>query len=155
MSETEQLAELTVKDRLNFPYLLANQILTFQKSILALEFSEQEIRESVEGFTHMLPEAWKDDKFKQDLEQAKTTEKIDLRPRVAAGVKLSVEACKELGIKAIEEKEVIDYYKIFQACIDLLYRRKLLTKVHRVEVLEGVDFDTVAIPAVLEGDVSR
>jgi len=69
MSEVFE-AELTLKDRLNFPYLLANQILTFQKAILNLEFSEREIREAIEGLVHLIPQAWKDEQFGKDMKKA-------------------------------------------------------------------------------------
>lgn len=154
MSEKEAEAQLTLKDRLNFPYILANQILTFQKAILALDYSDREIEESIKGFIHLIPEAWKDDQFRKDLEDAKSMRQVDKRPMVRAGVRLDEATCKVLGIPAIVEEEAVDYYRVFQACIDLLCRRDMLGKIHRVEVLEGVDFDTVAIPAVLPSDVS-
>lgn len=146
MSEFE--AELTVKDRLNFPYLLANQILTFQKAILNMEYSEYEIREAIEGFIHLIPESWKDDKFQEEQDGAIIERKRDLRPSFC-GLTASEQFCKTHGITAFEDEKVFDYYKLFQACVNLLSRRGLLSRKHRVEVLEDVDFDEVAIPAVL------
>lgn len=47
MTEKEQLPNLTVRDKLNVPYLLATQILTFRKAILnAGEHSKEEIEEA-------------------------------------------------------------------------------------------------------------
>jgi len=155
MSQKEFEAQLTLKDRLNFPYLLANQILTFQKAILNLEFSEREIREAIEGFVHLIPEAWKDEKFKEALDEAKVKQKIDKRPLVAGNIRMSEATCLQLGFQPFEEKEVVDYYKMFQACINLLDRKKMLSRIARIEELESIDFDTVTEDALRKGDISH
>jgi len=72
--------------------------------------------------------------------------KVDKRPFVVPSVRLSEELCLELGVPSYVEETEVNYFQYFQACINLLQRRGLLTKIHRVEMLEGVDFDTVAIP---------
>jgi len=153
LSEKELEGELTLKDRLNFSYLLANQILTFQKAILNLEFSEREIREAIEGFVHLIPKNWKDDQWKEEIEAAKIKKKIDVRPEFC-GVKPSLEYCKENGVPIFKEKETFDYYKMFQACINLLDRKKMLSRVMRIEELEGIDFESVAETEILESDFS-
>lgn len=154
MSSQEFEAQLTLKDRLNFPYLLANQILTFQKAILNLEYSEREIREAIEGFVHLIPNPWKDEAWQKDFEEAVITRKKDLRPIVAGNIRMSEETCKELGIEAFKEEKVFDYYKMFQACIDLLNRKKMLSKVVHIEQLEGIDFDAITEDAFCESDFS-
>lgn len=128
MSESEHgefEAQLTLKDRMNFPYLFANQILTFQKALLAEEYSEREIQEAIKGFVNMIPSTWEDDKFKQDLETASRKVEVDVRPVVVPGIRLNPEVCEELGLPTVEVEEEIDYYKMFRACIDLLDRRGL------------------------------
>lgn len=133
-------AQLTLKDRLNFPYLLANQILTFQRSILNLEFSEREIRESIESFVHLIPDAWKDDKFTKELDEASINKQIDVRPSFC-GVKPSVDYCQENGIPFFREQKTFNHYKMFSACINLLNRRAMLAKVNPVQELLEIDFD--------------
>ena len=144
MKENE--APLTLKDRVDFPYILANQMLTFQKALLAEEFSEREIQETILGFVHVIPDTWKDNEFRKELEVAEKKVKVDKRPFVVPSVRLSEELCLELGVPSYVEETEVNYFQYFQACINLLQRRGLLTKIHRVEMLEGVDFDTVAIP---------
>lgn len=154
MSEVKgEEAQLSIKDRLNFPYILANQILTFQKSILAEEHSEREIEESIKSFVNLLPDSWKDEQFNEDLEKAKTKRKVDKRPQVTATIRMAEETCNELGIPAFVEEEAIDYYSLFQACINLLDRKKLLSRVRRVEKLEGIDFEHPENNEVLEGEI--
>lgn len=144
MSESTQYeAQLTLKDRLNFPYLLANQILTFQRALLALEFSEREIRETIEGFVHMIPESWKDDEFKKDMKKATIILKIDMRPKFC-GQRATVEVCEELGIPTFKEKTTFDYYDLFQACMNLLQRRRMLSKTNPVEQMSYIELEKIA-----------
>lgn len=140
MSDKSSEASLTVKDRLNFPYLLANQILTFQRSILNLEFSAREIRESIEGFVHLIPVEWKDEEFNTDIENALIKQAIDIRPEFC-GSTATLEFCKENGIEPYKYKETFDYYMMFQACINLLNRRGMLSKINPVQELEGFSFE--------------
>jgi len=136
LSETQYEAQLTLKDRLNFPYLLANQILTFQRSLLALEFSERQIRETIEGFVHMIPETWKDKKFNEDMKKATILRKIDKRPKFC-GLPATLETCEELGIEPFKEVTSFDYYDLFQAVINLLERRGLMSRRSFTEKMLG------------------
>lgn len=144
MSE-EFEAQLTLKDRLNFPYLLANQILTFQKAILNLEYSEREIKEAIEGFVHLIPESWKDDKWKKEIKAAETVEEVDMRKEWCG---------RKIGEPKIEKQKSFDHYKMFQACINLLDRKKMLSRVMRIEELEGIDFESVTETEILESNFS-
>jgi len=151
MSELE--ANLTVRDRINYNYILANQILTFQKAILALEdASAREIIESVEGLLHMIPENYKDEKFKQELEEAKIVRIIDNRP-MNCGVKISEELCRAMGIEPYIKEEILDPFKAFYACINLLQRlgkldRPEYTERMTMEKIEGEMIDDLKIDEV-------
>lgn len=136
MSE-EFTAELTLKDRLNYPYLLANQILTFQKSILNMEYPTSVIREAIEGFVHLIPESWKDEKFLDDIKKAMKKEPKDNRPIVAGNLRMNEETCKALGIEPFVAVDAFDYYMMFQACVDLLDRRGLTSKRTYTEKMTG------------------
>jgi hypothetical protein len=144
MSRGEFEAQLTLKDRLNFPYLLANQILTFQKAILNMEYSEREIKEAIEGFVHLIPENWKDDKWKKEIGAAETVEKVDNRKEWCG---------RKIGKPKIEEHKTFDYYKMFQACINLLDRKKMLSRTVLIEELESIDFDAVTEDALRKSDL--
>jgi len=153
LSETDHEAQLSLKDRINFPYLLANQILTVQKSILVADTSiasNREIREAIKCLVHLIPNSWKDKAFEKDLKKAEITEQIDMRPHFC-GLSASVKFCEELGLTPYKEKVSFDYYKVFQACIDLLQRKQMLTKIQRVEKLEGIIFEELEDAAILEG----
>ena len=157
MSERPHEADLTLKERVNFPYLLANQILTIQKAFLVAdssEKSEREKRDAILGFVYLMPKAWKDGKFKKEMEDAKIKLKRDKRPRVAIHVRMSEKICKQLGIPAFVEEITFDYYKVFQACMNLLNRKKMLSKIVLIEELESIDFESIEEDAVLESDFS-
>lgn len=132
MIESEFEAQLTLKDKLNFPYLLANQILTFQRSILNLEFSEREIKESIAGFVHLIPENWKDEDWGKEIKAAKIIQEVDVR-KEWCGLKI--------GKPIIEKHESFDYYKMFQACINLLERRGMISKVIMTDKFTGQKYD--------------
>jgi len=151
VAEAQNEAQLTLKDRLNMPYLIANQILTFQKALLALEYSEREIREAIEGLIHMIPDSWKDETFRKDMENAKVKVKVDARPDWC-GLKASKEFCEKHGIASEVEEEGVDWYKAFQACVNLLDRRGMLTKNQVIEQLEGVSYE-FADTEVLDSDI--
>jgi len=143
MSEAPREADLTLKERVNFPYLLANQILTIQKAFLVAdssEISEREKRDAILGFVYLIPNTWKDKKFEKEIKEAIIKQKKDRRPRVAGNIRMSKEVCKELGIPAFVEKETFDYYKMFQACMNLLERKQYLSKIVRIEELENIEF---------------
>jgi len=141
LSEKEFEAELTLKDRLNFPYLLANQILTFQKAILNLEYSEREIRDAIESFVHLIPQNWKDEKFEEELKAAIIKKQIDVRMEFC-GVKPHLDYCKDNGIEPFKEQETFDYYKMFQACINLLDRKGMISKIITTDKITGVRYET-------------
>lgn len=136
MSETE-IPNLTIRDKLNAPYLLASQILTVQKAVLNTEFSKEEIKEAVMGLLALIPDTWKDKEFEDELEKAKVTIKIDVRP-MWCGVRGSLEYCKKAGIEPYKYKTSFDSFKVFHACINLLQRRGLMSEVTRIEKTEGV-----------------
>jgi len=139
MSQQVDAEQLTLRNRVNFPYILANQMLTFQRALLALEFSEREVRECVEGFVSLIPSEWKDDTFNDALAKSLIETKIDIRPRFC-GQPATEEVCKELGVPAFKIETRVDYYDRFAACIDLLNRRGLISEKTKTEKVEGVRY---------------
>jgi len=139
-TNNQELPTLTIKDKLNFPYLIATQILTFQKSLLNTAYSDKEVREAVQGLVELIPDGWKDKDWKKDVKAAVEVTMIDRRPLVAGRLRVSEEVCKELGIPAFEKTESTEPYKLFHACINLLNRRGLISQVARTEKIDGKPF---------------
>jgi len=86
------------------------------------------------------------------MKKAQIKNEIDVRPSFC-GVQPSVEYCNQNGITPFKEEKTFDYYKMFQACINLLDRKKMLSKVVRIEELEGIDFATITEDALRESNL--
>ena len=139
MSEKEVEAQLTLKDRLNYPYFIGHAILTNNKAILS-EYSEKQIIEATKNLRSLIPESWEDEKFKEDLEKAQIKKKTDIRPFVAGNTRMSEEACKEHGIPCFKEEKSFDYEKLRMACINLFDRRGLTARRIFTERVTGKTF---------------
>ena len=138
---TKEMLALTIKDRLNFPYLIARQIITYQQAILTTEHSEREIQEAINGLVELVPDSWKGEEWKKETKEAKIKRKIDIRPIVAGNIRMSEEVCKELGIPAFREEEGWDSNKLFHCVINLLDRRGLISRKTKYEDIPGEPFN--------------
>ena len=152
MSQFDQEASLTLKDRINFPYILANQILSFQKASASIDYDEQQVQDIIKGFVHALPTTWKDKAFTDQIKDASKEREIDNRPKFC-GISASKIFCEIHKIEVTKKVTIIDYYKVYQACMDLLDRMKMLSNIHRVEELEDIDFDKPNESAFLESNL--
>ncbi|MEM3549937.1 MAG: hypothetical protein QXQ94_07035 [Candidatus Bathyarchaeia archaeon] len=126
-----QLPNLTIKDKINYPYILANALLKFQEAIIKAEgeLSEQEVREAALCLFNMIPKTWYDEKFIKDVKKATFKVKVDVR-KEWCGVKV--------GQPKYEKVEEINPYRLVNACVNLLERRELISKKERIEKVEGV-----------------
>lgn len=136
MSEASKQYEsqgLTLGDRLNYPYILANAILSFETAIVKNEgeYSEQEIYEASQGLYYLLPRAWsvKDNQFEKDIEEAKYIQLIDNR-KFWCG--------RRIGKPQWREVERFNPYKLFHASINLLNRRGMLSKKKIYEIMSDL-----------------
>jgi len=120
-------AQLQIKDRLPYNFLIAQMILTFQKAILNIQYSAEELREATEGFVNMIPKPWKDDEFFQDLREAQILIPVDTRP-VFCEVPASDRYCQRHQIETQRYVKSFDYMKVFNAVVNLLDRRHMLLK---------------------------
>jgi len=118
---------LTLKDRINYAYILSKQLLTIQSAILARE--EGEIKESIDGLVSIIPTAYKDPLFFKDLKKTKTQ---TLVYDYWCGIKLEETA---------KEKPSENYYSKLQACTDLLQRRGMLSRTRWREIATGKEWN--------------
>jgi hypothetical protein len=135
-SQKEIEAQLTLKDRLNYPYYLGDAILTRSRSILKENFSEREIIEATENLRALIPKSWEDEEFIKAIKEAEITKKVDIRPSFC-GIKPPVEYCEENGITIFREEKSFDYRKLYSACINLLDRRALTAGRKYVQKMTG------------------
>ena len=142
MSEETEIGTLTVREKLNMPYLLAKQIITFQQAILLPpENSRSTVEEAINGLVELIPDTWKDDEWIKEIEKAKEEIIWDVRPWVAGDVYMNEEACNRLGIPAYVTEEVKNPNKMFHAVVNLLYRKGLMSQITRIEKTLGEGWD--------------
>lgn len=97
------------------------------------------------GLKNLLPTRWEDEQFKKDIGEAVTKIKLDVRPKFA-GVRMDRELCEKKGIEVEQEVDVLDYFKVLKACIDLLDRLGMLSKREYTEAPTGMPFGENALP---------
>jgi hypothetical protein len=129
-------AQLTMRDRLPYHFLLSQMILTFQKAVLNIQYSAEEIREAVEAFVNMIPMAWRDQEFQKDLQAAEVLMHEDLRPSFC-DIPADKEYCQAIGIPTDRLVKTFDYFKVFNAVINLLNRKHMLLKPQYKEIMTG------------------
>jgi len=129
-------ARLTIRDRLPINLILTNAIITIQKSILNIDYSEEELREAVMGFVAMIPDDLKDQGFNDELDMARQVRPVNTRPEFC-GIPARDEYCEAKGIPTQILVETFDYFKVFHACFNLLHRKKMLLKVQPKEIFTG------------------
>lgn len=132
----EYEANLTLRDRINHPYLVANQILSYQNIIQNPELAEDVREKAIIGLKNIIPEAWYDNTFNAEMKKAKITEEIDVRP-LWCGRRLSVDFCEKNKYPIMEEIKTWDTDKVLHACINLLYRLGVLTRKSFTEKFTG------------------
>lgn len=129
-------AKLTMRDRLPINFIYTNAIITIQKSILNIQYSGEEIREAIQGFVAMIPDALKDQQFNEEMEAAKRIVLVDNRP-VFCGSPASDDYLKRKGINPIGKVETFDYFQVLHACFNLLMRKQMLLKNQPKEIFTG------------------
>lgn len=126
MSTKDSDISLTIGDKINWPFILANAILKFQESITKPEGmqSPQQVREAALVIYNMIPASWYviDQLFTEDLENAITKIEVDTRV-IWCGVR-----CGNLEDHPPRTEEVLDPYRLVNACVNLLDRRGYISK---------------------------
>lgn len=131
--------KLTLKDRINYNYLLGVAILTLQRSISTLDKSDREIRESVALLVDMIPSPWKDSQFNKEYKEAVIVQQIDVRPRWC-GQPATIDWCLKHGVPVSREETTYKYHKLLQAAFDLMERRAMLSRKKYTEKMTGRKF---------------
>jgi len=136
-----------IRDRLHYTWLLQEQVRTFQKSVLNVNFSRRELEEAIRGLVAMIPDIWKDndDQWKADYDKATVEVQVDVR-RSFAGVKMSFRRCKEKGIDPFKTVKQTDYFIVLQAVFNKLFRMGMLSKREWQEGTTGMPPGETALP---------
>ncbi len=136
---TEGASNLTVRDRMNHAFLLANGVLTFQKTTTTQESSEALVRETVMALFDLIPDVWEDQEFKDDIARGRTEQVQDVRPNFC-GETASIQWCQSHGVPAYQKIVVYNHHLLMKACINLLERRGFLSRKVFKEIFTGKRF---------------
>lgn len=129
-------ARKTLKDRLNYPWLMEQAIMSFRKVQTDLDKSDADMVEAVQAVINMIPSKWWDDQFKKAYDAALIVKVTDCRPSFCGQV-ASIEWCQEHGVRPFLEENTFDVYKLFHAAVDLLDRLGLLSRKWFTEKMTG------------------
>lgn len=134
-------AKLTMRDRLPTPLLLLYTFLNINKALSNIKISAEEIGESILGLVAMIPDELRDDRFYEELENAKQEILVDVRPEFCL-IKASEEYCERKGILAFQRLQHLNYFEMYHAVFNLLMRKHMLLKIQPKEIFTGVPFTT-------------
>jgi len=132
--DEQSAISLTIADRVNYPYLLANILLTIQRVLL--EGDEGKINDAVEAAINVIPDQFEDEQYYEDLKKATMETMVCVRPRFA-GFTTSEEFCKKHNIPTVQVETVRDPWLTQKAIYNLLQRRGMLSKKRWL----SIDFD--------------
>jgi hypothetical protein len=129
---------LTIRDRVDWPYLISYSINTLFLAMRRDTLNEWEIQTIVEYIEGLIPMSIRliDKKYEEELKAATKDKKLDKRPHFG-GVPLSEEACKLQGIVPYEMVKVVPPVVKFNAIINLLNRLGVVTKKEYTEKFTG------------------
>ena len=144
MSEP-QLPSLTLKDRINYPYILAGALLKFQEAIVKVEGQQsvQEVTEASLCLYNSIPSSWYDEDFQKDMKKVYDIIKVDMR-REWCG--------RKVGQPQFKKEKRINPYKLYLACVNLLDRKDLLTRRSKTEKHLGEEIDNNGVENQSEED---
>jgi hypothetical protein len=134
----EQIVNLTSREKMDYPFLVAAQINTIQQAILRKDLTIDNLSEAVLGLVHLIPSSWKDkdEKFQADYKKALVETEVDIREEFA-GVQLSHEWHEAHGVPSTKKEDKLNYFLLFQAAINLLYRRGMIVRTEKTEKTSG------------------
>ncbi len=154
-SSISKFKDLTIRDKLNYPFIVAYYMIG--AAILIKEALEEDpelniIKGYVQWLINLIPDQWKDKQFKEELKAAQVKVTEDIRP-IICGLPVSLAYCKKHDIPTFRETIKYKPELLNQALINLLNRRGLLSKVKWKEIATGKKFDPNEPPEISEEDL--
>lgn len=129
MSEKYDFDKVTSRDRINYPYILACRLLSIQEAEKSGDTLN--IEGSILGLLSDIPDGLRDSRFNQEKQDSQYTIWEDKR-KTWGGVPQGLQIFKDnprTGEKANQiETTYYDHDELKHACINLLFRKNMLTR---------------------------
>jgi len=125
---------LTLRDRLDWPWLVLNNLRTITEIAKREVYDERIYKELVDIQEAIIPEKFRqiDETYQADIKKNTKEVTIDKRPKFG-GIRLSEKLCAEMNIKPYETENQIPYIKKLDAIVSLLNRLGVIGKKDYVE----------------------
>jgi len=121
-----------VREQLDYSYVITRQILRCVEAEDEVEFEA-----NVRRLVALIPQPYRDERFREEMEEARYVEKVAIPAKFAG-----VEVLNNPSIPPMEEEvEMYDWATVFEACINLFDRIGLLLKRLPREIFMGIRFD--------------
>lgn len=141
-TQKEDSIQLELKERLNYPYIFQEGLLTINKAMNAPDMDIKKVKSLILNLYSKIPDSWIDTEFKDDVKDCIKYINIDCRPEIC-GTPMNVEECINQGIQYYKKEEIIDHFALQTAIINLLDRRNMLVRRSKIEASTGVNLDYV------------
>lgn len=141
-TQKEDSIQLELKERLDYPYIFQEGLLTINKAMNRPDMDIKRINTLILNLYSKIPDSWIDDEFKQDVKACIKHINIDCRPD-NCGTQMSIEECIKQRIPYYTREEIIDYFGLQTAIINLLDRRNMLVRRSKIEFSTGVNLDYI------------
>jgi hypothetical protein len=148
MSDQQEQQNLTVGDRLNFPYILASEWMKLNQAMVKEEGqqSDQERTEAVLSFESSIPNMFKDEEYRMERAKAVTEILLDER-KLWCG--------RRIGSPKFKEEERINPFILKQALVNLLQRNGYLSRIIYTEKIIPEPIDYEEMEKNIENDATK
>jgi len=141
-TQKEDSIQLELKERLNYPYIFQEGLLTINKAMNTPDMDIKKVKSLILNLYSKIPDSWIDEEFKSDVKDCIKYINIDCRPEVC-GIPMNIDECINQGIQYYKKEEIIDHFALQTAIINLLDRRNMLVRRSKIEASTGVNLDYV------------
>lgn len=137
--------QLEMKDRLNYPAILAHSLTVLENAYSSKDFDLNAVQNLIWGFYKAIPSSWYDKKFTEELKHVFKEIEIDNRPKFGA-IRVSAELSLKMGIEPIKKVTIVDYHELRHICINLLDRKNMLVNRKKIEMMTGRNLEEGETP---------
>jgi hypothetical protein len=121
----EILERTTITETLDYKSLLINALSSVNVSIL--EGKAEITNNAIWTLRNLIPSAWQDEQFRNDIDKCYIEKKVDIRPEFC-GNKASLKFCEKHKLDPYRTEKRIEHFQMLSACVNLLERLGVLMR---------------------------